>query len=439
MNFQMYSPGRYGIAVLLVLLVTGGRAVADSDEGALFTRNQPLTPRQLVAAVLARNPTLPAVQAAWQAAQSRIEPAAALDDPLLFYAAAPRTAGADDQGFGQKLELSQKLPWPGKRQLRGQRAQHEADAAQQDIETLRLKLSATTRSLFADWYFIHEAIRINHINQELLQEFRRIAEARYSTGQASKQDALRADVEFNLLKHRAIVLERQRRDSLARINTLLNRAPDEPLPLPAKLSEPESLPSAQTLRARAIQAHPQLKALAAQIEAAKSTTGLARRAFYPDFNLKAGYNSLWNQGEKRLTVGVGINLPLDRSKRRAAEDAARARTMQAQWALTDKAAVIAGEVQRAYDRVEESRHVLTLYRERLLPLAEENLAAAKVDYQGGSGDFLSLLTTEKNLIQTRLQVEQALADVHRHLAALERAVGSLTPLSTGNESRRKAP
>ena len=439
MNFQMYSLWRYGIAALLLVLATGGRAVADSGEAPLFVHNQRLTPRQLVDAVLARNPTLPAMQAAWQAAHSRIEPAAALNDPVLFYAAAPRTAGAEDLDFGQKLELSQQLPWPGKRQLRGERAQHEADAAQQDIETLRLKLSATTRSLFADWYFIHEAIRINRINQDLLQEFRRIAEARYSTGQASKQDALRADVEFNLLKHRAIVLERQRRDSLARINTLLNRAPDERLPLPAKLSEPGPLPSAQALRARAAQARPELKALAAHIEASKSTTDLARRAFYPDFNLKAGYNSLWNQDEKRLTVGVGINLPLDRSKRRAAEDAARARTMQAQWALTDKAAIIAGEVQHAYDRVEESHHVLTLYRERLLPLAEENLAAAKVDYQGGSGDFLSLLTTEKNLIQTRLQVEQALADVHRHLAALERAVGSLTPLSTGNESRRNAP
>ncbi|HED17881.1 MAG TPA: TolC family protein, partial [Gammaproteobacteria bacterium] len=412
MNFQMYSLWQYCIAALLLVLATGGRAVADSGEGPLFVHNQRLTPQQLVEAVLARNPTLPAMQAAWQAAQSRIEPAAALDDPLLSYAVAPRTVGADDQDFGQKLELSQQLPWPGKRQLRGERAQHEADAAQQDIETLRLTLSATTRSLFADWYFIHEAIRINRINQDLLQEFRRIAEARYSTGQASKQDALRADVEFNLLKHRAIVLERQRRDSLARINTLLNRAPDERLPLPAKLSEPGPLPSAQTLRSLAVQVRPEFKALTAHIEASRSTIDLARRAFYPDFNLKAGYNSLWNQDEKRFTVGVGINLPLDRSKRRAVEDAARARTMQAQWRLTDEAAVVAGDVQRAYDRVEESHHVLTLYRDRLLPLAEENLAAAKVDYQGGSGDFLSLLTTEKNLMQTQLQVEQAVAELH---------------------------
>ena len=92
MNFQIYSLWQYSIAALLLVLATGGHAAADSGEGTLFTHDRLLTPRQLVAAVLARNPTLPAMQAAWQAAQSRIEPAAALDDPMLSYAVAPRTA-----------------------------------------------------------------------------------------------------------------------------------------------------------------------------------------------------------------------------------------------------------------------------------------------------------------------------------------------------------
>jgi hypothetical protein len=60
--------------------------------------------------------------------------------------------------------------------------------------------------LFADWYYIHQAIKINNINQGLFDEFRKNAVTRYGTGLASKQDALRADVERNLLKHQAIVL-----------------------------------------------------------------------------------------------------------------------------------------------------------------------------------------------------------------------------------------
>lgn len=439
MVYETFQCGRRSLTgVAMILLVSFGNTAVLAADDNLFDKNRHLTSEQLVEAVSANNPTLPALQAAWQAAQSRIEPAAALDDPMLSYTAAPRTAGEDNLDFGQKLELSQKLPWPGKRRLLGESAQHEAKAAREDIDTVRLKLAAASRSLFADWYFIHEAVRINRVNQDLLQEFRRIAETKYSTGRASKQDALRADVEFNLLKHRDIVLERERREILARINTLLNRTPDTPLPAPAPVATPAALPDVATLRVRALAARPELKALAAQIEALKTKTDLARREFYPDFNVRAGYNSLWDRDEKRLSVGVAINLPLDQSKRRAAEDEARARSKRAEWTLTDQVAEVAGEVQRAYDRVAESRHVLALYRDRLLPLAEENLDAAKADYQSGHGDFLTLVTTEKNLHQTQLQAEQALADLHRRLAELQRAVGTETPL-TLNEPQRVTP
>jgi len=94
-----------------------------------------------------------------------------------------------------------------------------------------------------------------------------------------------------------------------------------------------------------------------------------------------------------------------------------------------------GEVQRAVDKVRESEHVLILYQNRLLPLAEENLEAAQSDYESGSGNFLDLISTEKNLMQTRLQREQALADYHRRLATLKHIVGGmLHTYSGGNES-----
>jgi outer membrane protein, heavy metal efflux system len=37
-------------------------------------------------------------------------------------------------------------------------------------------------------------------------------------------------------------------------------------------------------------------------------------------------------------------------------------------------------------------------------------------------------------MQTQLQAEQALADTHRHLAELERAVGNLEPLSAVDQA-----
>jgi len=420
--------------VVLVLLLVGWNAIAAASEDSLFGGVQRFTSQQLLDEVLARNPDIPTMEATWEAAKSRIDQAESFNDPMLTYSIAPQTAGENGMDFGQKLTLSQHLPWPGKRMLRGEVARFESDAAFAGIDKARLKITEMARSAYADWYFVHAAIRINGINKSLLQEFQNIAEIKYSAGRATKQDALRAEVEQVLLEHRDIVLERHRRDVLAQINTLLQRLPDRPLPLPTGLSETISLPTVEQLRKLALEYHPELRALVARTQASRQRERLAERNFYPDISLNAGYNTLWNQNEKRLTVGASINIPLQ-GKRHAAKDEARASTLRLDFQQRAMVFQLMGEVQRAVDKVRESEHVLILYQNRLLPLAEENLEAAQSDYESGSGNFLDLISTEKNLMQTRLQREQALSDYHQRLATLKHIVGGMLHTYSGdNES-----
>ena len=219
------------LIILMALLsqVTKGAATED-----VVTENSDLlTSEQLVAAVLRINPELEIAQAAWEAAMARVDRQAAFEDPKFSYQMAPLTISDGHTEYGQRIEISQKLPWPGKLRLLNEASSHQADVAQQTIYSLRLKLSSTARSFFADWYYIHRAIHINQLNQALLKEFRAIAVSRYGTGLASKQDALRADMEFALLEHRAIVLAREQGAIRTHINTLLNKLPDSALAQPS--------------------------------------------------------------------------------------------------------------------------------------------------------------------------------------------------------------
>ena len=367
-----------------------------------------------------------------------------MDDPQFQYSFAPLTADSqkpDGQNldFGQRFEISQKIPFPGKLHLRGKAAEFQAESKQQNIKTLQLLLATRAKTLFADGYFIRKAIVINKVNQTLLAEFRDIALTRYSTGRTSKQDVLRAEVELTLLRHQAIVLQRERKTLLAQLNTLLNRPVNTPLSLPQKLTEISELPDFEQLQIKALQFRPELKANMANINAHKTRTKLAALAYYPDLKLSAGYNSLWDNNDKRFNIGVGINIPLDQSKRRAAEQEAKANSQQAQWRKIDLEARVSEELAVAFAQVEESLHVLRLYRQQLSSLADANLAAAKADYQSGKGDFLTLISSEKNLMQTQLQTEQALANVHRSFAELEQAMGSLAPLSSDKLAGRVLP
>jgi len=398
-----------------------------SSEGA--STRQSLSSTQLVSDILAANPQLEVVQAVWQAANSRIEQVSALDDPMLSHSFAPLTIGNQQSGFSQNTVISQKLPWPGKRRLRGEAAAFDAEAANENIAALRLLLIATAKTLFADWYYIHQALKVNEINRGLLTEFRVIALDHYAMGLASKQDALRAEVEMALLDHQQIALEREKRILLAHLNSLLNRLPDSPLPVPSKLDTELSLPESAALQEIALQLRPELRELAARIKASKTRGDLTQKDFYPDFKVSAGYNNFWRQDQQRFIVGVEMNLPLDQDKRRAAEDEAHARIKQAEWQHIDGIAKIREDVQVAYELTVESHDVYHLHREKLLLLADENLKAALSDYRSGVGDFLTLISSEKNLMQTQLESERALADMHRHLAELEHAVGSVSPFS----------
>ncbi|HEX3483372.1 MAG TPA: TolC family protein, partial [Kofleriaceae bacterium] len=105
----------------------------------------------VVAAVLARNPDLDAARATWRAAVAAYPSAVALDDPMVRYAVAPFSIAADVP-FGQRIEVSQKLPWPGRRALRGDAANADAEAAQADLEALRLDLAEAAIRAFDDDY-----------------------------------------------------------------------------------------------------------------------------------------------------------------------------------------------------------------------------------------------------------------------------------------------
>ena len=77
----------------------------------------------------------------------------------------------------------------------------------------------------------------------------------------------------------------------------------------------------------------------------------------------------------------------------------------------------------------QSRQVVRLYEEQILPLSQRNIESAQANYTSGKLDFLRLLDAERQLYSQREMYYQAIAEYHRRLAELERAVGQ--PLSVG--------
>ncbi|MEO8845383.1 MAG: TolC family protein, partial [Kofleriaceae bacterium] len=134
---------------------------------------------QLVAAVLARNPDLDAARATWRAAVAAYPSAVTIDDPRLTYEVAPFSIGSTVP-FGQRVELSQKLPYPGKRAAAGDAAIASADAAEADYGTLRLELAEAAVHAFDDDYVAARALEVNTHHHELIERIYKSATAQYT-------------------------------------------------------------------------------------------------------------------------------------------------------------------------------------------------------------------------------------------------------------------
>jgi cobalt-zinc-cadmium efflux system outer membrane protein len=417
---------RIGGLMALVVFVAplAGISAPPPRENSQFLQDvKALTAEQLVSAVLTRNPGLQGLAAAAEAANYRIAPAGALDDPMLTYAGAPKTAGGP-RGFQERVELSQSLPWPGKRGLREDAARARAEGEEQSLADGRLALMAASKRLFAEWAYIHRTLKIKHAHRDLLTELRRIAETQYATGRGRQQDVLQAEMEAARIDTGIVTHQRRRREVQAMINGLLNRPPQSPLPPPAPLPVPTDPPALQALHEAALEEHPQLRRIQARIAEANARQGLAEKEYFPDFKLSAGYNALWDSPDKRWMVGLSINLPIDLSgKRGATRDAAEADVMRYRWQLTDQEAQLLAQLEQGRARVQESQEVFTIHRQRLVPLAEESLSAAVADYRAGQGDFFTVIDAERQKLRTQDNLARAHADYLRALAALERSTG----------------
>ena len=409
-----------GLAGLFAL---AGPAAARAQEDALDGAER-LDRAALMRMVLERNPSVDAARHAWRAAAAEVPQAGALPYPTVDYGVAPLSFGPEDR-LGQRVQATQRIPFPGKLGLREAMARAEAEMAEGDFRAMRLEIALAASLLFDDWYEVHRALEINAEHQELLDDFKRIAAARFASGQASMQDPLQAEVELAHLEHREIVLETERAVLRARINALLHRATRASLPPPPEELAPPATDDSADLIERALEGRPEVASADAGVRAGRASLSLAKRELLPDLMLMGSYDSMWMDPDHQWMAGVGITVPLWPGRVRGVRDEAHARFARAQRIRERVEDEIGLEVTRAQERLQEAHHVLRLVRDRVLPAARDQVSAARSGFESGRNSFLALIEAERNLRSVKLSLERALADLHRRQAELSRALGRI--------------
>ncbi len=409
---------------------------------AIATASESLDLASYVNEVLTRNRSLQAMISAWRAAAQKYPQAVALDDPMFTAMTAPGSWSSNDVTPAYLLGASQKIPWWGKRSLRGQVVQAEANAASLDVADARLQLTQAAQLAFFDYYLVHRQLELNYANFRKLEELQTSARRQYEANLVMQQDVLQAEVELAEAARRQIELERIRRTAVARLNTLVHRPPDCPVPPPPKNLAVVGTPApSELLRHIAIQQRPDLGASRSKLQADSASLALSYKEFYPDFEIMGRFDRFWQptstQGDLQGQVGVNMNVPIYLEKRRAAAREAMFELSKQRSEYEQRVDDVNQEVEAAYAQVVEMAEIVRLYTERTLPAARQNVASAQSDYVANRGDFLRLVSAQRQQLMLQEKHEEAVAGYLSRLAELERVIGGPAPMEMRSVSQNE--
>ncbi|HET9418326.1 MAG TPA: TolC family protein, partial [Chthoniobacterales bacterium] len=384
---------------------------------------------EVTAAVLANNPAIKESLRKWKAARARVPQAAAWDDPRLGgdsrvhrFVDVPPNAFMD-----QSISIEQIVPVTGKNLLRARAALADALSAYEDVRRQQLDVIAAARGSFFRLANAYEQLEINRKNIESLKQIADISRAKYEAGTQTAADVLVAETDESKLEEARRDLERQLSDEQAQLNTLMNRDAFAPLgqPATASVQMPELSPTA--LRPLVLTQRPEIKMAEAKIDMEKSKLQLARREWIPDPALMAKaqrYNDA-GQAVSELDAGISFTVPWINFRKYAAGVREAGENVGAAEQALDRSQKEALRLLRdQLEKIETFHHHVELFRDKLVPQAQQAFEANRLAYESGKVSFLDWITAQRVLREIEATARMHLTDYQVAVAELEAIIGA---------------
>lgn len=390
----------------------GAAYEAPRPERALPPLAEPLRTDDLLRHAFLANAALEADWRHWMEALERIPQAAAWDDPRLRFEYLT-SSGRMRAWDRTTLELSQDIPLGGKRALKEDAAVAAALKARRHFESMKFEIQRKVLSEAADYALLGKELEIRLEELELLKTLAGLSATRHATGKDRQESLLKAHLALEEAESALKTLESERAARSGALAALLGREDAALLPFPEP-EAPEPLPASdEALIRMAAERSPELSGMAAEVRGREDALAYARRAWVPDLML--GYEVM---GDIQASLTGAFTLPLRGRRIRAGVAEAREalRAAEAHWtaARDDLRARLVSALSAARDAERQS----LLYRERLLPLAEQALQVVIAAGSTGQG-LADIVESQRMLLALRLGLARTEAARAKATAELE--------------------
>lgn len=429
---NLKSPKIYAVLVsTCILFSTSLLSSVNAAPQKKIQNNQPIRLNQLIKIAIANNPGLKSKKLAWQSLIQQYPQATALSDPKLVYSESVNPIETRLGPQDRFVALSQKFPYPGKRALKG-------EVVKQDIKIAKVRYDKASRDLvvslkqsFYELIYLENALKLSLQNKVVMEKITHIATTDYAASSSTLNDIAKAQSQYAQVSYDIQLLDELRSTTKTKINTLLNRPPEQPLQINSRTTTPPKFAHPVTRLYQWAEANEELKIADISIQKSELKKKLSRYSSLPDFDLGLRYTQIGESdiaglprsGEDGLAVSVGINIPLNRDKNKANKHQAY---LDRQKSIEDKKTLannLKNNVKSVYFKINNAQRLVTLYGKNLVPQANRAMQIAEVQYRENKGSIARYLETQSTWLNFQLAYQRAIADYWKNIAEMEKLTG----------------
>ena len=435
--------------IFLIVALESGLAFGPSNLSAQSAADLPQTPapmnhqakdaasaptplQNLVEEAERSNPEIAASIHAWKAATNVPRQASALPETELtvqqFSVGSPRPfAGYSNSDFAYiGIGASQDLPYPGKRRLRSEVAQHGADSVRAQSDAVRRQAIETLKLEYFQLAYLQQTLPVLERNDQLLSQMEQSVESRYRVGQGSQQEVLKAQLQHTKILQEIAMHHQDEEQLQAQLKQVLNRDQSSPDIVAVPLSPTPLKYTDADLLKRVRDQNPDVQSRAEMVQSEESQIRLAHKEFRPDFTVGYTYEHNADQFRDYYMASFGIRLP-NHGRQSAALAEAIENKERAKLELQGEVQRVQSEVEQQYVLARRSEDQLKIYTEGLIPQSEAAFQAGMAAYQSNRQDFETLLSSFQDVLNSNLEYQRELAEHESALARLERLTGVTLP------------
>ena len=410
-------------AALMTVLAVTSRAMSGS---------QALDVTQLVQVALEVNPQVRAARARWEAAEHSIKQAYAPNDPLLSFTNGDSAGNGFNRTSYHTLLVSEAFQFPGKALLQGNQASRSAEIARLIYQAMIRDTRAAVETAYYQLVLDSALADVNFEHVRNLEQVLKVTQVAYSANQVTQTDFVGAEFDLASARQLQLLYKTNIENDETALNQLLSRPAGAPLDFERALNFQALTIPLDTLVDRAEGLRQEI--LEASLNERNSNTALqlAKMEYLPDFTVSYFFDHYLlasaapapNRTQDHSWV-VSANMPIFFWLKQN-EDVARAQTNleASRYDLVSVKNQTAATITSLYRSAQYGYQTAILYRQSLIPLANEGFEVALTAYQSGKISFVELAAALRRGYDARVSYLQSANQFVANRVALEQAIGA---------------